>query len=54
MVAAYGDLKQDLLAASDAELALRGITKPTREQQLGAMLEAEFKLRVIGLLTKKD
>ena len=53
MVAAYGDLKHDLLAASDAVLALRGITTPTREQQLGAMIDAEFKLRVIRFLTKE-
>lgn len=54
MVAAYRDLRDDstLLAAADAILALRGITMPSRDQQLGAMLDAEFKIRVIRFLTK--
>jgi hypothetical protein len=52
MVGGYEDLKHDLLAASDAVLALAGIEKPTVQQRLGAMLDAEFKLRVITFLTK--
>jgi len=43
----------DLVVASDAVLALRGIDNPTRLQRLGARLDAEFKIRVIGALRPK-
>jgi hypothetical protein len=49
MVSGYRELREDrsLVAASEAILALRQIERPTHQQRLGAMLEAEFKLRVI-------
>ena len=53
MVSGYEALKEDLVAASDSVLALRGITNPTEQQRCGALLDAEFKLRVIGFLTKR-
>lgn len=53
MLGGYESLKRDLVAASDAVLALRGIERPTEAQRHGAMLDAEFKLRVIGYLTPK-
>ncbi len=53
MVGRYEERKRDLVAASDAILALHRIDKPTELQRHGAMLDAEFKLRVIGALTPK-
>jgi hypothetical protein len=47
------DISDAIIAASDFILALHKIDEPTREQRLGAMLDAEFKLRVIGALTRR-
>lgn len=53
MVGGYRELRDDLtlLAASDAILALHGITEPTHHQRMGALLDAEFKMRVIRYLS---
>lgn len=40
------------MAASDAILALHGIEHPTHRQRLGALLDAEFKIRVIALVRR--
>jgi hypothetical protein len=42
-----------LTLAADALLACRGIEKPTRQQRVGAMLDAEFKLLVIKTLSAR-
>lgn len=45
--------RSDLFDAADALLAFQGIVAPTRKQRVGAMFEAEFKIRVIKTLTGK-
>jgi len=42
-----------LLVAADALLAYHGIENPTTKQRVGAMLDAEFKIRVIKTLRGK-
>jgi hypothetical protein len=58
MVSGYEELRgleigAAIVAASDHLLALHKIDEPSREQRLAAMLDAEFKLRVIGALTRR-
>ena len=57
MVSGYAELRelelgQAVVAASDYILALHQIDAPTREQRLGALLEAEYKLTVIQTLSR--
>lgn len=49
MVDAYQRARLDPYLAADADLALRGIENPTQAQRVGALVDAEFKLRVIRL-----
>jgi hypothetical protein len=39
------------MLAADALLACRGIERPTRQQRVGAMIDAEFKLLAIKTLS---
>lgn len=50
MVASYRRARRNRFLAADALLALQGITDPTEAQQVGAVLEAEFRLKVIHFI----
>lgn len=57
MVSGYDELRslelgQAVVAASDYILALHNIDAPSRDQRLGALLEAEYKLTVIHTLSR--
>jgi hypothetical protein len=46
MVASYRAARRNRFLAADALLAVRGITNPTDQQQVGALIEAEYMLKV--------
>ena len=50
MVAGYRRARRNRFLAADALLAVRGITEPTEQQEIGALIEAEFMLKVIRTL----
>lgn len=47
MTAGWRAARYDHVKASEALLALRGIENPTRQQKIGALIEAEFRCRFI-------
>lgn len=47
MVASYRAARRNRYLAAESLLALRGIKDPTDEQRVGAIIEAEYMLKVI-------
>lgn len=53
MVTRWRAARDDPWLAAEALLALMGVTAPTQNQQVGALLVSEFGLRVIHALERK-
>ena len=53
MVARHAEAKRDPLVASRLILSLAGVSDPSVDQEAGALLVAEFGLKVISALSGK-